>query len=318
MNWKTITCGLRPLLALGAAGMTACDPAASSAGAAGTPTSVLRIRPSLHSRLVENSIAVTSVSRPGVVFGLNDSGHRPELFAFDSTGRHLAMWRVAPASNVDWEAAAVGPCAVPPASCLYLGDVGDNDGRRDQVTIYRVTEPVPTPGAQSAQLRPERIRAVYPGHPHDVEAMYVGPDGSVFLLTKRRLLDAARRPRPTLIFRVPASAWDSGAPKQARAELVDSLPIYPGSAPGRQVTDAALSRDGRRLAVRTYREIYVFAMNPATARPSHDVPPALCMIGGLRERQGEGIGWWWDGRRLLLTSEGPREDLIVVECPLPD
>jgi hypothetical protein len=161
----------------------------------------------------------------------------------------------------------------------------------------------------------ERLNVRYPDHPHDVEAIYVAADGSLFLITKRRLLDASRRPRQALIFRVAASAWR--APGIATAELVDSLPIVPGSAPGRLITDAALSRDGRYLAVRTYTEVFVMAMDSVTQRPAAGVPPTSCAILGLNERQGEGIGWWWDGRRLVLSSEGRNEPLYVVECPLP-
>ena len=44
-----------------------------------------------------------------------------------------------------------------------------------------------------------------------------------------------------------------------RAALVDSLPIVPGSAPLRLITDAALSPDAKHLAVRTYAQLFVFA-----------------------------------------------------------
>jgi hypothetical protein len=43
-----------------------------------------------------------------------------------------------------------------------------------------------------------------------------------------------------------------------------------------------------------------------------------CRIAQLDEEQGEGIGWWWDNRRLVLTSEGWGAPLWVISCPLPD
>ena len=191
--------------------------------------------------------------------------------------------------------------------------------RRPFVTIYRIQEPnlLPT-GYSPPDTRTwtaERLDVRYPDRPHDVEAMYVTPDGSVTLITKRRLLDESRHPRPALVFRVPPGSWDSSGVVTAR--LVDSLPIVPGSAPGRQVTDAALSPDGKHLAVRTYSEVFVFAMDSATGLPVRGASATSCTILGLEEYQGEGIGWWWDRRRLLLTSEGRNAPLFVISCTLP-
>lgn len=279
-------------------------------------TSVLKVETSLNNRLVENSVAVTSVTQAGIVFGLNDSGHDPIVFAFDSTGVARGSWAVSGARNRDWEAAALGPCTGDSGrSCLYIGDVGDNDARRRSVTVYQVLEPTLTRGSSIAGGSVEihaRLEVRYPDRPHDVEAMYVAKDGTLFLITKRRLLDRAGSPRPALIFRVSPGAWDTRGP--VTATLADSLPVVPGSAPGRQVTDAALSSDGKWLAVRTYSEVFTFRIDQATGMPARETPPTSCTILGLEERQGEGIGWWWDSRRLVLTSEGQRSPLFVVEC----
>jgi len=230
------------------------------------------------------------------------------------------IWKVQGARNLDWEAAALGPCArgTTARDCLYIGDVGDNDGRRRSVAIYRVREPmVPRTIPDSPFPIPvsDRLDIRYPGQPHDVEAMYVSGDGSLFLITKRRLRDAAQRPRQSLVFRVPPSAWDSSG--VVTASLVDSLPIVPGKLQGGLITDAALSPDGTLLAVRTYGQVYVFAVDTTTGRPAAGVAPTICSIAALDEFQGEGIGWWWDRRRLLLTSEGRNAPLYVIECPLP-
>jgi hypothetical protein len=281
---------------------------------------VLRVRTTLHRILVENSIAVTSVSQPGVIFGANDSGQEPLLFAFDSLGRHRGVWGLLGAGNRDWEAGALGPCAAAQQerSCLYIGDTGDNGARRPHVTVYRIVEPTVTASPPDSVVPwpvRDRLEVRYPDRPHDVEAMYVALEGSLFLITKRRLLDGDGRARPALLFQVAPGAWDSSGTVTAR--LIDSLPIVPGQAQGRQVTDAALSPDGTRLAVRTYAEIFLFAMDPGSGRPlpGQSLPP--CSIRALDQERGEGIGWWWDQRKLVLTSEGRRQPLHVVECPLP-
>jgi hypothetical protein len=289
---------------------TGCQPAFD------TPGPVFRI---VHVRgnpaLVENSAAVTSVTQPGILFGINDSGHEPHLFALDTLGVDRGRWLITGAGNVDWEAAALGPCRPVDSSttCIYIGDVGDNAAGRSSLTIYRVPEPRAAAPGSTGALPSERVDIRYPTGRHDVEAIYVSSNGDLFLLSKRPLRDAAGRLRPSLVFRLPAAAWGRTGP--VTTELVDSLPIIPGQSEGRQVTDAALSADGRRLAVRTYREVFIIAVDPATGRLTRGALWWSCPVTALNERQGEGIGWLGD--ELLLTSEGRNAPLHILSCPTP-
>jgi hypothetical protein len=98
-------------------------------------------------------------------------------------------------------------------------------------------------------------------------------------------------------------------------ELIDSLPIVPGQVPGRMVTDAALAPDGVRLAVRTYGEVYIIALDPVSGRLERAAPWWSCPVVALEERQGEGIGWLGDD--VVLTSEGRNAPLHIVSCPRP-
>jgi hypothetical protein len=98
---------------------------------------------------------------------------------------------------------------------------------------------------------------------------------------------------------------------------VDSLPIVPGERQGGQISDAALSPDGKLLAVRTYADVFFFEMDSVTQLPKANQTPVPCTIRALKEKQGEGIAWWWDGRRLVLTSERRNAPFWIVGCPLP-
>ena len=276
-------------------------------------------------QLVENSAATLSNTQPGVIFTINDSGNDPLLFAFDTTGADRGVWRVTGATNTDWEAASVGPCSVSPADsaslgaspseCVFIGEVGDNQAQRPTRIVYKVAEPAAQQQGFVGEVRAQALTYRYPDRPHDVEAMYVAPNGDTYVITKRRLVDAQRRARPSLVFRVPAQAWSQNA--VAVAELVDSLPIVPGSAPMRQITDAALSPDARHLAVRTYAQVYVFATDSATGRIRGAIPPAVCNIIALDRWPGEGIAWFGRTGKLVLTSEGRASPMNVVDCPMP-
>lgn len=283
-----------------------------SMGAA--PKNIITVRLRTPKQLIENSAAAMSVRQPGVLFSINDSGNDPLLFALDTTGADRGVWRVLGATNVDWESAAVAACAptTPTVSCVYIGDTGDNNSHHPYRVIYRVREPVASGGRDT--VRADALRYVYEDGPHDVEAMYVAPSGDIVLITKRPLAGGGGRLRPALVFSIPVSAWRSKA--LARAKLVDSLPIVPGSAPLRLITDAALSPDANRLAVLTYAQLFVFATAP-NGLVDHRVPPSVCNIVPLGEPQGEGVTWADNRGRFAFTSEGHKVPLMLANCPVP-
>ena len=100
------------------------------------------------------------------------------------------------------------------------------------------------------------------------------------------------------MYRIPAAQWSSHLPLQVRS--LGQMAIETSLLGGRLITDAALSTAGDRLAVRTYRTVYVFRQT-AKSRWLPDQPERSCDVAGL-EPQGEGIDWW-DRRTLVLTSE---------------
>ncbi len=260
-------------------------------------------------RLTEASGVVASTKEPGVFWSQNDRGNKATLFAYDSSGAPLGSVRVRDAENTDWEAIAIGPCAT--GTCLYIGDVGDNYGVRSDVRVWRIQEPTTTAAVTESATA---LRIVYPGGARDVEAMWVAPDTSIWFATKRPNADDMGRLRQSQLYRVPAAAWSGGA--IATAELIDSLPIVPGTSVSRDwVTDASLSAvtpGGRRLlAILTYGSVYVFDADPVTGRPGAQV--ARCAVP-QGERNAEGISWLPDGR-LMLVNEGRGSRLYRGYCP---
>lgn len=272
-------------------------------------------------RLDESSGAAASVQYPGVIYTFNDSGNDPVLYAFDTTGAARGRWVVRKTNNFDWEAAAVGRCAgsrVVAPSCIYLGDVGDNDLDRPVVRIYRTPEPTLLAAGGVAERFADSLLVRYEDGPHNVEAMYVAPDGALLLLTKERMRNAGGEARPTLLYRIDPAAWDAEGVTEAK--LADSLPIVPRATIGRQVTDASLAIDARTLAVRTYTSVYLFAIDPSTGLPRRDVAHTVCDVRALGEPQGEGVGIVGrrgERARLVLTSERKGEPLRLVTCPAP-
>lgn len=253
-------------------------------------------------RLTESSGVTASRRQPGILWTLNDSGDDAWIFAVDTLGRRQGAFQVPGAQNVDWEAIALGPCKG--RECLYIADTGDNGRSRATLTIYRVPEP-PLPDARGRTQPAEALEFRYPQGRRDVEAVFVDPGGTIYLITKTR----RRRPR---LYRLGPERWKAGS--VATAEEMDLLPIQPGRI-GNRVTDAALSPSGAMVAVRTYVAIYLFERS--------DDPPLratgiACDASGL-QLQGEGVTWLND-HELALTSEGglgSNGTIVVLGCGGP-
>jgi hypothetical protein len=294
---------------------------------AGRPTSSDIAIPLSVPGLTESSGAAMSVTQSGIWFTINDSGHEPILFAVDTLGAERGRWLVNDAKNNDWEAVAIGSCGdsgsagrdgAGPMRCVYIGDVGDNDANRRTVSIYRVREPEIADSAKTGSLNAERLRFRYDDGPRDVESMYVGANGTIYLITKRASSNWAGKLQPARTYVLPASAWPrsgSGANDTVTATFDQLLPIVPGSAPLRTITDAAAAPDGRHVAVRTYGEVYLFKSTEATGRILSTVRPSVCTLVPLDEWQGEGITWHRSS--LLLTSERAKSPMHIIGCPLP-
>ena len=126
----------------------------------------------------EASGVAASRRTPGVFWALNDSGD-PMIFVLDQQGAIKGRVRVTGASVDDWEDVAVGPC--PQGSCVYLADIGDNNGNRKTISLYRVAEPAPDDAATGPV---DVFHAEYPDGPHDAESLFVTREPEVFLITK--------------------------------------------------------------------------------------------------------------------------------------
>jgi hypothetical protein len=118
------------------------------------PTTLQRI-----AELPEGSGLAASRRTPGRFWTHNDSGE-PVLFALDGNGHVTGRLRISGATVKDWEAVAVGPC--PSGSCIHVADIGDNEAKRKQITVYRIPEP-----AEASATVPvgDVFRATYPDVP---------------------------------------------------------------------------------------------------------------------------------------------------------
>jgi len=235
----------------------------------------------------ETSGLAWSRSAPHLLWTHNDAGGEPVLFALDTAGALVARVRVEGATHVDWEDMDAGPCDG--GTCLYVGDTGDNDGARSSVTIYTLPEPSTDGGSARATAHPAR----YPDGRWDSEAFFVLPTGDVYLVTKGRR-------GPIALYRYPAPLR---AGTTATLERVRELRPQPKSEDGR-VTAASASPDGRWVAIRTYRTLWLYAADRLVG--TGPVEPVAVDLAPLRESQGEAVALGDDGT-VWLTSEAAKK-----------
>lgn len=237
-------------------------------------------------RIDESSGVAASRLRKNIYFTQNDSGDSARFFAFDLTGTILGEYSLKGARALDWEDMATATVDGKPY--VYLGDIGDNSGRRNNVVVYRVAEPQ-TEGKQEL-YGVETYTITYPDGPHNAEALLVAPSGDIYIVQKTSKGAAG-------IYRV-AKPNASG---KFKSEKVGSVEVGGAIPDARLITGGAVSPNGKTLVLRTYLAAYEFALpsNPTSWKLDKPVRSSLLAL-----EQGEGITYRRDGNALVTTAEG--------------
>lgn len=296
---------LVPVLAMG------CGGEAEPRNLAGQPVEIAMSSPDLACEVVgtpedlpeqvpESSGLARSSRNESVFWTHNDAGNDPELFGVSEAGTLVQRIQVGGAELADWEDIEAAPCGN--ESCLYVGDIGDNDGDRDRITVYRLVEP--TQGMAVSQVA-ETLHARYPDGPRDAEALFVDGAGTLYVVTK------GRREAITLY------RWPAAEPGQTvTLERVRDLFPEPEDDEAR-VTAASATPDGRWIGIRTYRTLYVYPSEELLG--AGQARPQTVDLGRLGEAKGEALALADDGR-VWLSSEaeggGPAR-LSQLKCTFP-
>lgn len=215
----------------------------------------------------------------------NDSGE-PVLFSLDTQGRVTGRHRLSGVKVEDWEAVAVGPC--PAGSCVYVADIGDNDARRKQVTLYRVAEP--TQSEQTLTVK-DVFHATYPDGAHDAETLLATPDGVLLIVTKGETGHVG-------LYRFPKELR-SGATHQLQRV---GTPRAAGPAPeSDRITDGGVSADGRWIVLRGRQHLTFH--RTADLMAGHWKEVRRVDLQSIGEGQGEGVAFAADNA-LYLAGEG--------------
>ncbi len=232
--------------------------------------------------IAESSGFVKSRQFENVFWTHNDSGDLPRIFATTDRGELIRQITITGAENVDWE-----DITADDAGNLYIGDIGNNDNDRRDLTVYVIKEP--DPRKTSSAPVSKRIHFKYPDQSlfpdpqnqnFDSEALFWA-NGHLYLLTKHR------SDRRTTLYR-----FESLDDRQT--QTLSRLGDFEIDG---MVTGADATADGSQLLVLCYEYIYLFEK----PRSGDNYLAGHFKRILLELRQSEGI--CFNGPDFLLTNE---------------
>jgi len=246
------------------------------------------------------------------VYHVNDSGDSGRFFITDMAGVSVQTIQIDGFRPVDPEDLAIGACT-PRSDCVFIGDIGDNDGWRREIEVVVVEEVQNFPRRVDPM---HRVRMRYPDRGHDAEAMAVHPDGTIYILTKGGI--------PTL-YRLKKDQWMNARDRLQTLELVTAIDFEKLGGPaasidGRLPTAMDISPDGKRFLVLTYRNVFEVAVDL-----SQPIPPVATWRPMQQFRrvavevldQQEAIAYLPDGRSFIYDTERPakgRARIMRCDC----
>lgn len=260
------------------------------------------------SEIKESSGLAASRCNQGVFWTHNDSGDEALIYALDAKGEKLGTWRVASAENKDWEDMATfqnekGECF------LYIGDTGNNERLKSEMTIYRVREPQVLPENESSSKKnplstdnAEAIKFVYPDMRQDAETLMVHPKtGDIYILSKRVSGASA-------VYKL-KSGFDLSKTNTLERLGDFSVPAIPDGL----LTGGDISPDGKRVVICDYFSGYELVL-PANAKNFDEIWKEKPLIVELGKReQGEAICYSADGKSIFADSEKKNPPMIEVK-----
>jgi len=242
----------------------------------------------------EISGVVASRAHPGLLWAHNDSGDSARLFALDSTGAHLGEFHLEGVTAFDWEDITIGQDPATGEEIIYIGDIGDNPGTRESVTIHKVIDPWIT--AVNGVIPEDVISSTtftYPDQPRDAEALLLDPwSNELYILSKRETRQ--------ILYKVPASIVP-GTTGVAEKLLV--LPSPPLGSVRDNIVAADISPDGYEMIVKTYLQMLYWQREDGQSLIELLTQEPMSAPYSV-EKQGEAVAWDSKGLGYFSIPEG--------------
>jgi hypothetical protein len=275
-----------------------------------------------HTIIHEASGLAASRKFPKRLYHVNDSGGGPFFYITNLQGNHTQSIRIQgfDASSADFEDISLGPCSAN-ASCLFIGDIGDNLIARETIQILVIEE-------KSEYAEPvvplHKVTLTYPDRPHNAEGMAVHPNGDIYVLTKEVDLKQWRT-FPAKLFKLERERWENSQGQVQTLTPVGEidfpyLAAFPFGLLGHIVTAFDIAPDGSTFLALTYEYAFEFHLDLATST----LKPARELREGEHYRliklrllpQQESISYLPGAKSFIYDTEflGENAEIIRVDC----
>ncbi len=242
-----------------------------------------------NSELDEISGLVCSSKNKNLIWVHNDGRKNLSLYLIDTLGNTVKTF-TSNSKVLDFEDIAIDTGVVNGISYIYAGDIGDNFRWRSTISVYRI----PEPGKGDNSILPgiEEIKLTYPDGSRDAEAMFADP-------ISKQLYILSKREQKVGIYAVPLTVK---ANKTYKMRKLGELEVY-GEGDSKWITGADISRDGLKILVRTYANVFYWnRRRTETIEQALKSKPAILKC--KYESQGEAIGFKPGDRFFYSVSEG--------------
>ena len=265
-------------------------------------------------RIREASGIARSHRQPGILWIINDNGAQEIVHAIDHTGARLGEFDLKKSRNKDWEDLA--SVLIDGKPYLMVADIGDNDAKHDNRTLYFVEEP--SPQEQGEEALGWRIRYAYPDGPRDAEAAAID-------IENNRALILSKRDLPPRLYEVPLQTDTDEALTATWLGTINSL-----YQPTRQEIQIAprikdwfwqpvgmdISEDNLAAVILTYRAVYYYQRRPGQDwLEALNTKPVRISIGNFRNA--ESIAFGDDERLVFVTGENKHSLLLRMDLKKP-
>ena len=218
-------------------------------------------------KIKEASGLVSSSINPDMFWSHNDSGADAELFLIDKEGNiHLKVTLLG-AKSFDWEDIAIH------GSDLFVADIGDNNAKRADITIYKIKEPKwDSLKIQLTLNSYEQMSLQYTEGARDAESLLFDPHS-------KELIIITKREKNCHVYSFPFKENSNPISITSRG----TLPIT-------QFTAGDIHPSTGEILLKNYKKIYYWGSSekPAVVRivagPDYTLPYK-------EEPQGEAIAW---------------------------
>ena len=285
--------------------LAGCQQATDSAAS----DSLLTVSGHLQSSAIDEASGLAPSRRdPDILWVINDDGPAV-LYAIDATGATRGKTRVSKANNRDWEDLASFTLQDTPY--LLIADIGDNEAKRKDVTLYVVEEPDIDDGKAKIAWQ---FDFRYPDGPTDAEAIAVDA-------ANERILVLSKRDIPAVLYELPLRPIKDKKVVAKRIGVLASLPQ-----PRRQDVTAAplmkdwfwqpsgmdIKADGSAAIIVTYDAVYYYPRDPNQDwQDALGQPPFGLSLGKINNA--ESIAFSNDGSAAFITTEKQHAPLLRVD-----